>query len=60
MARRSQQVLIAGGRRAAWPVAEMSLALSGQGVATPCFIDPDGPALLGAVRESETQDVRRR
>jgi len=49
VARRSQQVLIAGGQRAEWPVAEVSLALSGQEVTTPCFIAPDGPALLGAV-----------
>ena len=49
MARRSQQVLIAGGRRAEWPVAEVSLALSGQDVTTPCFIAPEGPALLGTV-----------
>jgi len=47
--RRSQPVLIAGGRRAAWPVAEVSLALNGPDVTTPCFIAPDGPALLGAV-----------
>ena len=49
MARRSQQVLIAGGRRAAWPVADVSLSLDGQDVTTPCFIARDGPALLGAV-----------
>jgi predicted aspartyl protease len=49
VARRSQPVLIAGGQRAEWPVAEVSLALSGQDVTTPCFIAPDGPALLGAV-----------
>jgi len=49
VARCSQPVLIAGGQQAAWPVAEVSLALSGQDVTTPCFIAPDGPALLGAV-----------
>jgi len=49
VARRSQPVLIAGGQRAAWPVAEVSLALNGLDVTTPCFIAPDGPALLGAV-----------
>ena len=49
VARRSQPVLIAGGRRATWPVAEVQLALAGHEVTTPCFIAPDGPALLGAV-----------
>jgi predicted aspartyl protease len=47
--RRSQPVLIAGGQRVAWPVAEVSLELNGPAVTTPCFIAPDGPALLGAV-----------
>lgn len=47
--RRSQPVLIAGGQRAIWPVAEVSLTLEGTHVTTPCFIAPDGPALLGAV-----------
>jgi len=47
--RRSQAVLIAGGQRAEWPVAEVGLVLSGLDVTTPCFIAPDGPALLGAV-----------
>ena len=42
-------MLIAGGQRAEWPVAEVSLSLSGPDVTTPCFITPDGPALLGAV-----------
>jgi len=46
---RSQPVLIAGGQRAEWPVAEVSLSLNGPGVTTPSFIAPDGPALLGAV-----------
>lgn len=49
VARRSQPVLIAGGQRADWPVAEVSLSFDGPGVTTPCFIAPDGPALLGAV-----------
>ena len=49
MVRRSQPVLMAGGQRAEWPVAEVSLSLNGPGVTTPCFIAPDGPALLGAV-----------
>jgi predicted aspartyl protease len=48
-ARRSQPVMIAGGRRAAWLVAEVSLSLKGPDVTTPCFIAPEGPALLGAV-----------
>jgi len=52
VARRSQQVLIAGGRRAAWPVAEVGLALSGQDVTTPCFIAPDGPASWAASRST--------
>jgi hypothetical protein len=47
--RRSQPVLIAGGQRAEWPVAEVGLLLDGQDVTTPCFIAPAGPALLGAV-----------
>ena len=49
VARRSQPVLIAGGQRVEWPVAEVSLSLDGSSVTTPCFIAPDGPALLGAV-----------
>jgi len=49
VARRSQPVLTAGGQRAEWPVAEVSLSLDGPDVTTPCFIAPDGPALLGAV-----------
>ena len=48
-ARRSAPVIIAGGQRAAWPMAEVRLALGGQEVTTPCFIAPDGPILLGAV-----------
>jgi predicted aspartyl protease len=46
---RSQPVVIAGGRREVWPVAEVRLALDGQETTTPCFIAPGGPALLGAV-----------
>ena len=49
VAQRSQPVLIAGGRRAAWPVAEVSLSLNGPDVTTPCFIALCGHALLGAV-----------
>ena len=47
--RRSQPVVIAGGQRARWPVAEVRLKLDGDEVTTPCFIAPDSPALLGAV-----------
>ena len=47
--RRSQPVLIAGGQRAEWPVAEVRLSLNGADVTTPCVIAPAGPALLGAV-----------
>lgn len=48
-ARRQQAVVIAGGERAVWPVAEVRLALDGRDVTTPCFIAPAGPSLLGAV-----------
>ena len=47
--RRSQAVVIAGGQRAIWPIAEVRLTLAEMEVTTPCFIAPDGPALLGAV-----------
>jgi len=46
---RSQRVVIAGGQRDTWPIAEAKLALNGDEITTPCFIAPDGPALLGAV-----------
>ena len=46
---RSQRVVIAGGRRDVWPIAEARLALNGDEITTPCFIAPEGPALLGAV-----------
>lgn len=46
---RSQRVVIAGGQRDDWPVAEARLALDGNEITTQCFIAPDGPALLGAV-----------
>lgn len=49
VARRVAFVAIAGGQRTAWPVAEARLALEDQEVTTPCFISPEGPALLGAV-----------
>ena len=48
-ANRSQRVVIAGGQRDLWPVAEARLSLNGTEITTPCFIAPDGPALLGAV-----------
>ena len=47
--RRSQRMLMAGGQRSEWPVAEVVLSLNDPDVTTPCFIAPDGPALLGAV-----------
>ncbi len=47
--RRHQPIVIAGGARDVWPVAEVQLTLDGQEVTTPCFIAPGGPALLGAV-----------
>ena len=46
---RHHQVVIAGGRRETWPVAEVRLTLDGQDVTTPCFVAPAGPPLLGAV-----------
>ncbi len=46
---RSQRVVIAGGQRDVWPIAEVRLALDGQQTTTPCFIAPGGPPLLGAV-----------
>jgi predicted aspartyl protease len=49
VADRSQPVVISGGQRTVWPVAEVRLALDGPEVTTPCFIAPDGPALLGTV-----------
>jgi predicted aspartyl protease len=49
VARRSQAVVIAGGQRTTWPVAEVRLAIEDAEITTPCFLAPDGPALLGAV-----------
>ena len=46
---RSQRIVIVGGQPDVWPVAEARLALNGDEITTPCFIAPDGPALLGAV-----------
>jgi predicted aspartyl protease len=46
---RSQRVVIAGGQRDVWPVAQARLALNGPETTTPCFIAPGGPPLLGAV-----------
>jgi len=48
-AARSQSVVIAGGRRDVWPVAEARLALNSAEITTPCFIAPDSPTLLGTV-----------
>ncbi len=45
----TQAVVIAGGRRETWPITEVRLAIDGREITTPCFIAPDGPALLGAV-----------
>lgn len=42
-------VLIAGGTETTWPVGEVRVAIDGQETTTPCFIAPNGPALLGAV-----------
>ena len=47
--KRQQPVVIAGGKREVWPVAEVRLNLDGQEVTTPCFVAPGGPPLLGAV-----------
>lgn len=47
--RRSQPVVIAGGQKQEWPLAEVHLAVAGREVTTPCFIAPGGPVLLGAV-----------
>ncbi len=46
---RQHAVVLAGGTREVYPVAEVRLRLNGDEVTTPCFIAPDGPPLLGAV-----------
>ena len=46
---RSHRVMIFGGQHEVWPVAEVRLTLDGEETATPCFIAPAGPPLLGAV-----------
>jgi len=46
---RSQRIIMAGGQRDTWPVAEVRFALNGTEITTPCFIAPAGPPLLGAV-----------
>lgn len=46
---RRHTVILAGGARELWPVAEVRLQLDGDEVTTPCVIAPDGPPLLGAV-----------
>jgi predicted aspartyl protease len=48
--RRQQPVLIAGGRRDVWPVAEVRMAVEGRDdVPTLCFVTDAGPMLLGAM-----------
>src|SRR2546428_13679429 len=47
--RRQQPVVIAGGKREVWPVAEVQLNLDGQEVTTPCFVATGGTPLLRAV-----------
>lgn len=48
--RRLQPVLIAGGRRDVWPLAEVRMAVEGRAdVPTLCFITDAGPMLLGAM-----------
>jgi predicted aspartyl protease len=47
--RRTQAVRTAGGRRDEWPVAEVRVAVDGREISVPCFIAPEGPALLGAL-----------
>ena len=46
---RSQRVVMAGGQRDVWPIAEARLALNGDEITTPFFIAPEGPPSLGAV-----------
>ena len=46
---REQPVLIAGGRREIWPIAEVRLTIGNRTTTTPCFIAPSGRPLLGAV-----------
>lgn len=46
---RTHPVVLAGRREEVWPIAEVRVAIEGQEVTTPCFIAPEGPALLGAV-----------
>ena len=46
---RQHTVVLAGGTREVWPVAEVRVRLNGDEVTTPCFVAPNGPPLLGAV-----------
>jgi len=46
---RHARVLVAGGRREVWPVAEVRLAIGSAEATTPCFVTSEGPLLLGAV-----------
>ena len=47
---RFQPVMIAGGQLDEWPIAEVRLTLDDQNVTTPCFIAPEGPVRLIAVK----------
>ena len=49
VAQRYLPVVIAGGTETTWPVGEVRVAIDDQETTTPCFIAPNGPALLGAV-----------
>lgn len=46
---RHARVLVAGGRREVWPIAEVRLTIGTAEATTPCFITSQGPPLLGAV-----------
>jgi len=46
---RAVPVQLGGGQRVELPVAEVRVTVEGLSVTTPCFISPDGLALLGAV-----------
>ncbi len=46
--RRTRPITV-GRQRNMWPAAEVRLSINGDEVTTPCFVAPEGPALLGAV-----------
>lgn len=46
---RTQRVVIAGGQRDVWPIAEIRISIDGAETTTPCFVAPGGPPLLGSV-----------